>query len=285
MPVRLTGVRFAYDKAPVIDDLSLELAAGELTVLLGPNGAGKTTLIELILGTLRPQAGSVQVFGHDPAQAEDAPLARLGVVPQSCSDRPKWRISDLLEWVRAHFVAAGRQALSVQQAAAAVGLEDVMGKRLGELSGGQRRRADVAAGLIGLPDFAVLDEPTAGLDAQSRVAVHDLVEAQVDRGAAVLLSTHDMAEAQRVADRVLVLNAGRIIFDGTAPQLRERVGDFAQITWIENGARHVHSTNDAEGFMRTLDLARISNLEVTRPNLEDAYLDLLEKANGQVNND
>lgn len=273
--VELTDVRFAYGRNEVLAGVSLQVAAGELVVLLGPNGAGKSTLIEQIVGTLHPDAGQVRVLGADPTRPTDAWLARLGVVAQHSRDRGKWTLEMFLSWVGAHYRATGRDVLEPAQAAAKVGLEDRLPSRLADLSGGQRQRADVAAAIVGRPDVLILDEPTAGLDPLVKASVHDVLVSECDRGAGILMTTHDMGEAQRIADRVIVLNEGRVLYCGSAQSLRERVGDHAEVTWMADGMRHVHATADPEAFIRGLNLEGITNLEVTRPNLEEAYIDLL----------
>ncbi|MBD3689240.1 ABC transporter ATP-binding protein [Nanchangia anserum] len=275
--VALTNVRFAYGKHEVLEGVSLDVAEGELVVLLGPNGAGKSTLIEQIVGTKRPHAGTVRVLGADPARPDDAWLGRIGVVAQHSRDRGMWNLRMFLSWVGAHYRALGRDVLSPEVAADRVGLGDQLTQRLGQLSGGERRRADLAAALIGVPDLLVLDEPTTGLDPVVKAQVHDVLADEIDRGATIVMTSHDMGEAQRIAQRVVVLSSGRILFDGTPARLRERVGAHAEVTWVDQERRYVHATADPEAFIRSLDLSQVRNLEVTRPNLEDAYIDLLSR--------
>ncbi|MDU0349618.1 ABC transporter ATP-binding protein, partial [Actinomyces sp. MRS3W] len=160
----------------------------------------------------------------------------------------------------------------------AVDLADKADSRLGRLSGGQRRTLDFAAALLGRPELLVLDEPTTGLDPASKSRIHDLIMQRVDEEATVLMTTHDLAEAERLASRVIIMSAGRIIADGTVTQLRESLGREAEVTWVQNGTRHVHATAAPEAFLQQLDISAISELSVTRPTLEDAYLALVKQA-------
>lgn len=273
--IEVRDLAFSYGATQALKGVTLTVGEGQLTVILGPNGAGKSTLFELVAGTLTPQAGLVRVLGADPARPTDAWLARIGVLPQGVRDRGKWSIRMLLDWVGAHYRAAGRDVRGAAEVAALVGLEDRLDDTLLALSGGQRRRADLAAALIARPDLLLLDEPTAGLDPVIKAEIHDVLLAEIDRGATILLATHDMGEAQRIASDIAVLADGEVVFGGTPQQLRDRVGAEAQVTWVSEGVRHVHATTDPEAFMATLDLACVRHLEITRPDLEDAYIDLL----------
>lgn len=259
----------------MFSDLSLTVRQGQIVALLGPNGAGKTTLLELVLGALTPAGGQLTVLGMDPSASGDALKARVAVLAQHPADRSIWRVGELLDWVCGHYLAAGRAVADVSQVLQQVGLADAAQKRLENLSGGQRRRVEIAAAMVGRPDLLLLDEPTASLDPQSKAGVHELLMDQLERGATVLLATHDLAEAQKIADRVIVLAAGQVRFDGTVSQLRGRIDGYAEVTWTEGGIRQVHATADVEGFIRTLDMEAITGLEVVRPDLEEAYIDLL----------
>ncbi|WP_103062867.1 ABC transporter ATP-binding protein [Actinomyces qiguomingii] len=271
------GVDFAYGKHPVLHDVSLTVQPGEVVCLLGPNGVGKTTLVENLLGSLRPHAGSVRVFDTDPRRASAAFWARIGLVQQNWTDHAKWRVKDQLEWIRSMLLTATTRAATVSEVLDAVGLEDKANSRLSRLSGGQRRTLDFAAALLGQPELLILDEPTTGLDPVSKARLHDLIMERVDDDATVLMTTHDLSEAERLASRVVIMAAGRIIADGTVIELRESIGREAEVTWMQEGEHHVHATAAPERFLQQLDLDTISELTVTRPTLEEAYLALVSQ--------
>ena len=238
---------------------------------------GKTTLVENLLGSLTPTSGTVRVLGTDPRRAGADFWARIGLVQQNWTDHPKWRVKDQLEWIRSVQLTAASRVSTVEEALDAVGLADKAGSRLSRLSGGQRRTVDFAAALMAAPELLVLDEPTTGLDPVSKARLHDLILARVDEDATIVMTTHDLAEAERLASRVLIMNEGRIIADGTVTALRERLDRGAEITWIEGGAHHVHTTRSPERFVKGLDLDAVTGLTITRPTLEETYLSLVSK--------
>ncbi|MBE6476838.1 MAG: ABC transporter ATP-binding protein [Propionibacteriaceae bacterium] len=274
--IRADAVHLAYGQTSVLRGVDVDVHSGEVVCLLGPNGVGKTTFVETLIGSLAPGSGQVRVFGQDPRRAGPGFWARIGLVQQNWTDHPKWRVKDQLEWIRAIQLSAA-PADTVTQVLDAVGLVDKADSRLSRLSGGQRRMIDFAAALLGRPELLVLDEPTTGLDPVSKARLHDLILDRVDESATVLMTTHDLAEAERIASRVLIMSGGRIIADDTVPGLRERLSTDAEVTWVQDGERHVHATAEPERFLQRLDLMAISGLTVTRPTLEDAYLALVDK--------
>ena len=275
--ITVENLEFSYGIAPVLRGLDLSVEAGEVVCLLGPNGVGKTTLVENLLGSLTPTSGTVRVLGTDPRRAGADFWARVGLVQQNWTDHPKWRVKDQLEWIRSVQLTAASRVIGVDEALDAVGLTDKAGSRLSRLSGGQRRTVDFAAALMAAPELLVLDEPTTGLDPVSKTRLHDLILARVDDDATIVMTTHDLAEAERLASRVLIMNEGRIIADGTVTALRERLDRGAEITWIEGGAHHVHTTRSPERFVKGLDLDAVTGLTITRPTLEETYLSLVNK--------
>lgn len=275
--VTITDLHFSYSGPPVLDNLSLQVRPGELVCLLGPNGVGKTTLIENLLGSLTPQAGTIRVMGTNPRQASASFWTQIGLVQQNWTDHPKWRVKDQLEWIRAIHMTASDNVSTVEDVLAAVGLADKATARLSRLSGGQRRSVDFAAALLGHPRLLVLDEPTTGLDPAAKSHVHDLIAQRVDDGATVLMTTHDLAEAERLASRVLIMGRGRVLADGTVTELREQLAHDSEVTWVHNGRHHVHTTPTPERFLQGLDLASITQLTVTRPTLEETYLALIRQ--------
>ncbi|QCB92367.1 ABC transporter ATP-binding protein [Cellulomonas shaoxiangyii] len=281
--IRVAGLRMAYGRHTVLDDVSFDIDGG-VVALLGPNGAGKTTTVEILEGFRRRDAGTVRVLGADPEHADETWRARVGVVLQSWRDHKRWRVRELLDQLAAAYLpyAAGRARgpRDTDDLLARVGLTAVGAQRVGTLSGGQRRRLDVAVGLVGRPELLVLDEPTAGLDPAARREFHELLHEVVDDdGTLVLLTTHDLAEAEVVADRILVLAGGRIVADGSPDALARAVAGPSEVRWTSGGVRHVHSTDDPVGFSRGLLAGPepIDELEVLHARLEDAYLEIVHR--------
>ena len=242
---------------------------------------GKTTLVENLLGSLTPTSGRVRVLDTDPRRAGADFWARVGLVQQSWTDHAKWRVRDHLEWIRSVQLTAASRVSSVNEVLDAVGLSEKADSRLSRLSGGQRRTIDFAAALMAAPELLVLDEPTTGLDPVSKARLHDLILARVDDDATIVMTTHDLAEAEHLASRVLIMNEGRILADGTVTALRERLDRGAEITWVQDGTHHVHSTHCPERFVKELDLDAISGLTITRPTLEETYLSLVSSKEPQ----
>ena len=224
MIVTADAVSFAYQDTPVLDGVSFALHKGEFAALAGPNGSGKSTLIRILLGLLRAHRGRVTVLGADPSALKER--WRIGYVPQ----RPA--IAELLPATVADVVAAGRLArrgwwrrptdadrAAVDSALEAVALGDLRDRRLAERSGGQQQRAFIAKALVTRPDVVVLDEPTAGVDADSQLRVRDALVAARGRGGTVLLVSHELGAVADDLDRVLLLRHGAIDFDGTPAEL------------------------------------------------------------------
>jgi ABC-2 type transport system ATP-binding protein len=251
-----------------------------VVALLGPNGAGKTTTIEILEGFRMRSAGAVRVLGTDPAHGDETWRSRLGVVLQSWRDHGKWRVRELL----AHFGRYYRDyrgSWDVDELVAAVGLTEHANKRVGQLSGGQRRRLDVAIGIVGRPELLFLDEPTAGFDPEARREFHDLVHRLSDlEDTTILLTTHDLDEAEKLSDRILILAGGSIIADGSADELSRAMATEAEIKWIRDGQRFVHTTTESTEYVHQLFLQHgreISDLEVRRASLEDTYMALVRR--------
>lgn len=275
MVVELKDVSFSYGKTEVITELAMEIQPGELVVLLGPNGAGKSTLIELIIGFLKPTRGQIHTLGRNP-RADSADFWKhIGLVQQQWKDHPKWKVCEQLDWIARSFQSAGQRTKSVAEALHEVGLVEFSGHQLGKLSGGQRRRVDFAAATIANPQLLILDEPTTGLDPVARSDVHELIDVAQLTGTTVLMTTHDLAEAEKIGSRILILKDGRIIANGTAAELRSGLDNRSEIRWIDDdGARHVHVTEDPLDFVRTLPETS-ADLTIHRHTLEDAYLELI----------
>jgi ABC-2 type transport system ATP-binding protein len=277
------GLRMHYGPTQVLRGVDFTARAGEVLALLGPNGAGKTTTIEILEGFRMRSAGEVRVLGVDPAHGDEAWRARLGVVLQSWRDHSKWRVDELLDHIGSFYTPYATSEIArpwpTDELIAAVGLTEHAHKRVRMLSGGQRRRLDVAIGIVGRPELLFLDEPTAGFDPHARREFHDLVHRLTDLGdTTILLTTHDLDEAEKLADRILVLAGGTIIADGSADELAQRITAEAEVRWTLDGERFVHPTSDATKFVREL-LAQhedVTGLEVRRASLEDTYMALVK---------
>jgi ABC-2 type transport system ATP-binding protein len=269
-----------YGDKDVLTGLDLHIEPGGVTALLGPNGAGKTTTIEILEGFRARSDGDVAVLGVDPAHGGEAWRARLGVVLQEWRDNGKWRVRDLLR----HFAEYYRpysEPWGADELLDLVGLTAQGGQRVQTLSGGQRRRLDVAIGIIGKPELLFLDEPTTGFDPHARREFHELIHRLTDLdGTTILLTTHDLDEAEKLAERILILAGGRIIADGSPDQLARAASTTAEVKWMQDGALQIHATEDATDFVRKLlatDEGKVTDLEIHRASLEDAYLELVAK--------
>ncbi|WUI00534.1 ABC transporter ATP-binding protein [Spirillospora sp. NBC_00431] len=284
--LEVDGLRMRYGANDVLRGVSFRAHRGEVVALLGPNGAGKTTTIEILEGFRMRSAGRVSVLGTDPAHGDEHWRARLGVVLQSWRDHAKWRVRELLDhqgsYYARHSTDRIRRPWDTGELMSSVGLAEHSGKQLRMLSGGQRRRLDVAIGLVGRPEVLFLDEPTAGFDPQARHDFHALVRDLAAAGeTTVLLTTHDLPEAEKLADRILILNGGRIVADGTAEQLAEQIVGEDEVRWTLDGRRHRRSTGDSTAFV--FDLFKkhgeaVSNLEIRASSLENTYLSLVRGA-------
>ncbi|WP_294258112.1 ABC transporter ATP-binding protein [uncultured Sphingomonas sp.] len=215
---RLSGVSKRLGGRAVLDRLDLTIRAGEVTALLGPNGAGKTTSVALLTGRLAPDAGTAELFGLDPRRP--AARRRLGVMLQSAGLPDVLTIRELVT-LHAGYYPDPRP---IDEVLALAGIADLADRRCGALSGGQARRVQYALAICGRADLLVLDEPTAAMDRGSARTLWGTVRDLADDGAAVLLTSHDLAEADALADRVLVMDAGRIVADDTPAALRARAG-------------------------------------------------------------
>ncbi|MFE1601359.1 ABC transporter ATP-binding protein [Methylobacterium sp. ID0610] len=205
---------FAYRGLPVLDGVELAVRPGEILALLGPNGAGKTSLMRLLAGRLSPGRGAVRVLGGDPA-ADPAVRRGIGWVPQEIALYPRLTVRENLDvFARLAGLKRAARAPAVARALERTGLGAVEGKLVGLLSGGYQRRTNIAAALLAEPRVILLDEPTQGIDRAARTAIHAVLGRLRGAGAAILLATHDFAEAERLADRVAFLRDGRIRLDG-----------------------------------------------------------------------
>jgi ABC-2 type transport system ATP-binding protein len=283
--VDVRGLRMRYGANDVLKGVDFTIRRGEVIVLLGPNGAGKTTTIEILEGFRMRSAGDVSVLGVDPVHGDENWRARTGVVLQSWRDHARWRVRSLLANLGRYYEpygAPGRpRPYDTDELIEMVGLTEHANQKISTLSGGQRRRLDVAIGIVGRPELLFLDEPTAGFDPEARRDFHGLVHRLASlEDTTILLTTHDLDEAERLADRVLILAGGRIVADGTADELASEITREARVRWRRDGERFVRSTPEATAFVREL-FARygdqITDLEVRNATLEDVYLTMVRQ--------
>ncbi len=283
--IDVRDLRMRYGRKDVLEGIGFTARPGEVLALLGPNGAGKTTTIEILEGFRMRSAGDVRVLGVDPSGGGEAWRARIGVVLQSWRDHGKWRVRELLHHLGTYYepysTARIRRPWPVDDLLDVVGLTAHGRRRVAQLSGGQRRRLDVAIGIVGRPELLFLDEPTVGFDPAARREFHDLVHRLTDvDDTTILLTTHDLDEAEKLADRILILAGGRIIADGSADQLSRQVAGESEIRWTRDGMRYVHSAADATAFVRELFQQYgdgIGELEVHRASLEDTYMTMVQE--------
>lgn len=288
---RLRGVRHHYGRTLALDGLDLALPAGQVLALLGPNGAGKSTAISLLLGLQRPDAGTADLFGLPPQDL--AARRRTGVMLQAAAVPDTLKVRELIDLTRAYYP----HPRSVADLVALAGLDGLMARRYGQLSGGQQRRVQFALAVCGRPALLFLDEPTTGLDIDARQTLWKAIRELRSQGCAVLLTTHYLEEAEALADRVVVVNHGRVVAEGTVAQIRAHVSqrrirctsalpaDRVQ-AWPgvhlaqREGARLEIVADAAESVVRRLldEDAALSDLEVQRAGLADAFLALTRDA-------
>jgi ABC-2 type transport system ATP-binding protein len=272
-----------YGSNDVLKGVTFRADKGEVVALLGPNGAGKTTTIEILEGFRLRSAGDVSVLGKDPADGDELWRSRLGVVLQSWRDHSRWRVRELLDHFGRYYepyVTADHKPFEVDELIDMVGLGEQRNQKIASLSGGQRRRMDVAVGIVGRPKVLFLDEPTVGFDPEARREFHDMIHRLSDlEDTTILLTTHDLDEAEKLSDRIVILAGGRIIADGSADQLARQVSNRAQVCWVRQGKKYVHATDEATAYVRKL-LAQhddIEDLEIRRASLEDTYMAMVHR--------
>jgi ABC-2 type transport system ATP-binding protein len=271
--IEVRGLRKTYREHDAVRGIDLTVTRGEVFALLGPNGAGKTTTVEILEGHRKRTGGDVRVLGEDPGTAGRAWRARIGVVLQDAEDAADLTVTELVRHV-AGFYPDPRPAAEVIEL---VGLTGKRTSKIRQLSGGQRRRVDVALGIVGRPELLFLDEPTTGFDPAARRQFWDLIRALAAEGVTILLTTHYLEEAEALADRLAVLAGGQIVAEGTPATLGGRQSAAAKVTWREDGKIRTEQVPDPTELIKELldEKADLTTLTVTRPTLEDVYLNLI----------
>jgi ABC-2 type transport system ATP-binding protein len=287
--IEVQDLHKSYRGVPAVQGISFTVAEGEVFGLLGPNGAGKTTTVEILEGFRARDSGSVAVFGFDPGKGERAYRERIGVVLQDTTIDRFLTVAETVELLGQGYPSP----LPVGEALGLVGLSEQRNTRVGKLSGGQRRRLDMAVGLAGDPALLFLDEPTTGFDPSARAEAWTTIQGLAARGTTILLTTHYMEEAERLANRVVIMTDGRVAAEGAPAELRNRTQSLTTVTFRlpggapapplgvhrEDGAFEVH-VDDATTALHSLTSwavaagLRLVDLEVTRASLEDVYLQL-----------
>jgi ABC-2 type transport system ATP-binding protein len=271
----LRGLHKKFGEVVAVDGLSLEVRRGEILGLLGPNGAGKTTTLHMAVGLVAPDQGTVDVAGRgSPRQPEVRRL--LGVAPQSLAlYEPLSPEENLRFFGRVQGLSGRALEERVAWALAFSSLEDRRRDRTADLSGGMKRRLNLAAALVHDPELVLLDEPTVGVDPQSRNAILDRIEELRGQGRGIVYTTHYMEEASRICDRVAIVDHGRVLATGTVPELVSRHGGDPTLVVREGGVERRHSTRDPAGDLaRILAAGAVEDFRVERADLEAVFLHL-----------
>jgi ABC-2 type transport system ATP-binding protein len=275
--IAVENLHKTYGDTHAVDGVDLSVAPGEVFALLGPNGAGKTTTVEILEGYRRRDSGAVSVLGVDPGRPTASWRTRIGIVLQTTGGHDELTVQELVR----HFAGYYPNARDPDEVIAAVGLESKRRTRARHLSGGQRRRLDVALGILGRPELLFLDEPTTGFDPEARHEFWDLIDSLADGGTTIILTTHYLDEAEHLADRVGVIAAGRIVAVDTPQKLGGRAESEATVSWTEDGERRAVVTGEPTRTVQELAArftGEIPGLSITRPSLEDVYLRLIGEA-------
>ena len=267
--IKVEHLKKLYGDTVAVDDVSFSLHPGEIVAFLGPNGAGKTTTVEILLGIRKKTSGRLWYFGEEVERPMPIHLKRIGAVLQEESFLPNLTVRELLQMFGMLY---GRG--DVDGVIKAFALEEFQHKIYRRLSGGQKRRLSLAVSVVHKPDVVFLDEPTVGLDVGSRLSLHQYILSIKEEGRSVFLTTHYIEEAEKLADRVIIINHGRIIASGTVPQLIKQAS-LPTVVYV-NGNRHeIPSEAHIRDVLSMYD--DIYDINVKRPTLEDVFITLVGK--------
>ena len=271
--IQVRGLRKSYADTVAVDGVDLDIPQGQVFALLGPNGAGKTTTVEILEGHRDRTGGEVSVLGQDPRDASRVWRARIGIVLQTANDAAELTVRESVR----HYAGYYPNPADPDAVIAQVGLSEKAGSRVKQLSGGQRRRLDVALGIIGRPELLFLDEPTTGFDPQARRQFWDLIRSLAADGTTILLTTHYLDEAEALADQVAVISGGKIVAEGTPATLGGRSTAKATVSWVDETGPRTILTDTPTAVIAELAAGgrELAELTVTRPSLEDTYLQLI----------
>jgi ABC-2 type transport system ATP-binding protein len=271
--VHVRGLSKSYGHLRAVRDLDLDVHYGEIFAILGPNGAGKSTTIEILEGHRHRDAGHVRVLGEDPGNAGRSWRAKVGIVLQEVSDAGMLTVSETVRM----FAKCYGAARVPEEVLELVGLDSVSQSKVRTLSGGQRRRLDVALGILNFPELVFLDEPTTGFDPEARQRFWDLIRLLAAGGTTILLTTHYLDEAAALADRVAVIADGQVVAIDSPEDLIRYASSAATVRWRAGDQIHMEETDHPTDLIRrqSMDGAELAELTVSRPTLEDAYLRLI----------
>ncbi len=274
--VSVRDLRKSYGDFTALDGVSFDIERGETFALLGPNGAGKSTTIEILEGYRDRTSGEASVLGVDPGKGGLDWKARLGIVLQSTGESGNVTVREQLT----HFAGYYPNARNVDEVIAAVGLEEKQKTLIRKLSGGQRRRVDVALGIIGRPELLFLDEPTTGFDPEARRQFWDLIRSLKSEGTTILLTTHYLDEAAQLGDRAGIIAGGKLIDIGPVNEIGGADARIPVVRWVDNGTQREERTTTPGALVARL--GEPEGLEVIRPSLEDIYLELVGEYETEV---
>lgn len=271
--IQVRGLRKSYAQVDAVAGVDLDIQRGEVFALLGPNGAGKTTTVEILEGHRKRDAGQVSVLGQDPGSAGRHWRGRIGIVLQTATDAAELTVTESVR----HYAGYYANPADVAEVIERVGLTEKANARVKGLSGGQRRRLDVALGVVGRPELMFLDEPTTGFDPEARRQFWELIRSLAAAGTTVLLTTHYLDEAEALADRVAVIAGGRIVAQGSPATLGGRSTAKATVSWLAADGPRTVLTDTPTAVIANLATGgqELPELTVTRPSLEDTYLELI----------
>lgn len=273
--ISIRALTKSYGESEVLHGIDLEIVRGEIFALLGPNGAGKTTTVEILEGYRNRDGGEVSVLGVDPRDGGASWRDRIGIVLQDSADFPDLTVEEAIAHFR-HYYSRPRETDELIEA---VGLIEKRDQKIRSLSGGQRRRLDVALGIIGSPELLFLDEPTTGFDPKARRAFWELIRSLRDSGTTILLTTHYLDEAEALADRVGVINDGQILEIATPATLGGREKAKATVSWRDRDEKlhRIETDKPSELVAKLLKEfdGEIPSLSVKRPTLEEIYLTMI----------
>jgi ABC-2 type transport system ATP-binding protein len=274
LAISVEGLHKSYGSNEAVAGVDLAVRQGEVFALLGPNGAGKTTTVEILEGFRKRDKGKVSVLGEDPASAHGTWRQRIGIVLQGTGEFDELTVGEVVR----HFARFYRNAADPAEVIERVGLTEKAGSRTHTLSGGQKRRLDVALGIVNQPELLFLDEPTTGFDPAARREFWGVINDLAHKGTTILLTTHYLEEAEVLADRVGVISAGRLIEVATPSELGGRNFATATVAWRDGSSIRQEETDQPTAVVQRLAAqynGEVPELTVKRPTLEDIYLKMI----------